>query len=266
MQVATFMTRGPITVEASAKLRAALETMDEYRLRHLPVMAGDHVVGVISDRDLLEATGGVAPADSASLDGTRVEEIMQAPPVVAHPDDSVVTISVEVVLRGIGCLPVVEGGALIGIVTELDLLRLFVQTSTENQLSGDVDPPVREHMSTQVVTVGAADSVAEAIATRDSIDIRHLPVVQEGRLVGMVSDRDLRRARGQGLGAEASVEEIMVSDVQTLTPSDQLSRAAAIMSERKISALPIVEDGALVGIVTTTDLLDHCMNTLRASG
>lgn len=266
MEVASFMTRAPITIDASAPLREALETMDEHRLRHLPVMSGGRVVGVVSDRDLLEATGGVAPADSARLDGTRVEEVMHLPPVVAEPEDSVVTISVEVVLRGIGCLPVVEGGALVGIVTEFDLLRLFVEASAREQPGGDLDPPVEKHMSRSVVTLSLADSLGEAISSRNGIDVRHLPVVQEGQLVGIVSDRDLRRARGLGLESEASVEEIMARDVRVVAPADRLSAAAALMTEHKISAVPVLEEGRLVGIVTTTDLLDHCMNSLRSAG
>ena len=121
-------------------------------------------------------------------------------------------------------------------------------------------------MTREVVTLRASDTLAEALEVRHSVDIRHLPVVEEGRLVGLVSDRDLRRALGKRLDEKTtSVEEFMTGGVRTLCPTDTLSEAASSMVEHKISALPIVgpTGGALVGILTSTDLLDHCMNTLR---
>lgn len=259
------MTADPVTIPVEAKLSEALRRMDEHRVRHLPVVRDGQLVGILSDRDLFEVTGGLAAAEADELAATTVEDIMHEP-VTAHPDDSVVAISVEVVLRGIGCLPVVQDRRLVGIVSECDLLRLFYRVSQVGELAGDVDPPIREHMTQRVVTLRASDTLADALEVRRSVDIRHLPVVEEGHLVGLVSDRDLRRALGKRLDErETSIEELMVRDVRTLGPSDPLSAAASIMVERKISALPIVavKTGELVGILSSTDLLDHCMNTLR---
>lgn len=263
MEVARFMTRDPLTVEPGDSLRAALDLMDEHRVRHLPVVRGERLVGVVSDRDLLEATGGSVPSDDARLDGTRVESVMQTQPAYVNPEDSVVTVSVEVALRAIGCLPVVDRERLVGIVTEFDLLELLTAASRDGALSGEVDPPVRTRMTPGVRTLEESDSLGDALAHRAELEIRHLPVLSEGRLVGMVSDRDLRRAKGQGLPDSSPIEDLMAHGVCSLPPDAPLSQAAALMTERKISAIPVLEEERLVGILTTSDVLDHCINTLR---
>jgi len=248
MQVSTFMTRDPITIGSDASLEEALLRMDEHDVRHLPVVDHGALVGILSNRDVLEAPSGV------------VRDVMHKRVVTANPEDSAVAISVEVVLRGIGCLPVVEGRTLIGIVTELDLLRVFVRACRAGTLSGDVDPPVRALMTRRVISLETTDRLLDAEAVLSTLKVRHAPVVH-GRLVGIVSDRDLRRARGKGMGDDARVEAIMTRDVQTLSPADPLSRAAELMLDFKFSALPVV-DGELVGILSSSDVLDHCMNTL----
>ena len=63
----------------------------------------------------------------------------------------------------------------------------------------------------------------------------------------------------------ASVEAIMARDPLSVGPGELLSSAAAVMNEHKISCLPVVQDGRLVALMTLTDVLDHCMNTLRES-
>ena len=80
--------------------------------------------------------------------------------------------------------------------------------------------------------------------------LRHLPVLdKEGALVGIVSEKDLLRAGGQG-----SVQEVMTRDVITVTEYTALEDAARIMADHKISSLPVIRDDRLVGIITETDL------------
>ena len=96
--------------------------------------------------------------------------------------------------------------------------------------------------------------------------IRHLPVLQDGRVVGIVSHRDLLAAglsRARDFDGEqrrtflkaVEVREVMTRDVATLPPDATLEAAAALMLVRKISCIPIVRDEILVGLVTDTDLL-----------
>jgi acetoin utilization protein AcuB len=83
---------------------------------------------------------------------------------------------------------------------------------------------------------------------------RSMPVVSEGRVVGIVTDRDLHR-HIQDL-EHTEVKMAMTKEVITVTRETTVSEAARLLRERKIGALPVAEDGKLVGIVSTSDLLD----------
>jgi acetoin utilization protein AcuB len=100
--------------------------------------------------------------------------------------------------------------------------------------------------------------------------VRHLPVVEKGKLIGIVSDRDLYKALGPKSNSNAveankdhtqlhvvtqKVAHIMHRGVYTVTPETLASEAAAMMAEHRIGALPVVEKEKLVGILSATDIL-----------
>ena len=121
---------------------------------------------------------------------------------------------------------------------------------------------VRDSMTREVVTVGPETTAAEALALCREKGIRHLPVLEGGWLVGMISDRDLRSATpalGDPDRAEAleriRVADEMAKEVATVRPEDPIEEAAIEMYERKIGCLPVVDDGDLVGIVTSSDVM-----------
>ena len=121
---------------------------------------------------------------------------------------------------------------------------------------------VRDSMTQAVVTVAPQTTAAEALALCRLNRIRHLPVLERGRLVGVISDRDLRAAT-PALGDPARVEALdrirvadeMARDVTTARPEDPIEDAAMVMYERKIGCLPVVDGEDLVGILTTSDVM-----------
>ncbi len=122
---------------------------------------------------------------------------------------------------------------------------------------------VRDSMTRDVVTLSPQTTAAEALALCREKGIRHLPVMEEGRLVGMVSDRDLRSATpalGDPARAEALqkilVRGVMVRDVLATHPEDPIEQAANTMREEKIGCLPVIEGDELVGILTSSDVLE----------
>jgi len=246
------MATDPVTITRDASLADALAIMDREHVRHLPVVDGDLLVGVVSDRDALEAPERL------------VRDAMRSKVMTVGSDETVVSISVEISVGRVGCLPVVDEGKLVGIVTEFDLLRLYTMVCAQGDRSGDVDPPIERVMTKQVVALETKDKLADAEAAIATIDVRHAPVVSNGRLVGIISDRDLRRARGDNLPSDTPIENCMSQNVRTLGPTDALSAAAELMTALKISALPIVTAGKLSGIVTSSDIVDHCMESLRS--
>lgn len=270
MRVSTLMTRKPFTLAPDASLDEAMQLMDEHGLRHLPVVEAGRLVGVVSDRDLLAATGWL-PARVRELYQDRstdqrsrtLREIVQPKVRTLGPDDTVVSAAVELVASKIGCLPVLEHGELVGILTETDLVRAFADACRGARQDRSVDPPVMARMARHARSVTSDTTLGEAGELLRAMDVRHLPVVQDERVVGMVSDRDLRRAQGTNRGPDTPLGEIMSSDVSMIEPEKPLSYAAELMLARRIGAVPVVDDDRLVGILTLTDLLDHCLEALR---
>jgi CBS domain-containing protein len=121
-------------------------------------------------------------------------------------------------------------------------------------------------MTTRVATVARNDSLGVADDIMEARKIRHLPVVEEGRLVGMLTQRDVFHAglsNAVGFGEKARkeflktvlVKEAMADEVFTIEPNAGIQEAARKMLEAKVGCLPVVDGGKLVGILTETDLL-----------
>ena len=108
-------------------------------------------------------------------------------------------------------------------------------------------------MTTDPTTIGPSDSLSKAKMMMDAGRFRRLPVMEDDRLIGILTERDLK----QHTGALAStrVNAAMRTHLVTVTPYNTVEDAARLMLNHKIGGLPIVADGKLVGIVTTTDLL-----------
>ncbi len=119
---------------------------------------------------------------------------------------------------------------------------------------------VRDIMRSPAVTVSADTTLEDAYRTMREKGIRHLPVLDEGRLVGVITDRDLRLATSvlvpNPFSPGSRVSGVMCSRPLTADPSDPIEDAARVMRERKIGCLPVLDDGRLIGIVTGLDLLD----------
>ncbi len=270
MNVTQIMTSDPITVSADSELDGAMALMDCENLRHLPVVEGHVPVGVVSDRDLLEATGWLygerrRRRNERSDDGAarRVQDVMCSPAITVDTDETVFTVAVRFVIDRIGCLPVLSGSKLVGIVTETDLLRAYEHACATKLVPAERDVAVSEPMTSNPVTVSWHTPLSEAVETTRKTQVRHLPVLEGESLVGMVSDRDLRKARGLNRVDDTMMEEFMTKDVVTIAPEQTLREAARIMVERAIGALPVVAGDALVGIVSIKDLVYHCMSNLK---
>jgi len=124
---------------------------------------------------------------------------------------------------------------------------------------------VRDWMTGNLVTLSPKASVAEALTLCRERRIRHIPIVEEGRLIGIVSDRDLRDA-SPALGdaerastlQEKRVGDVMTREVSTTVPEESIENVAQEMYELKIGSLPVVaeeDEEKLLGIVTSSDVM-----------
>jgi CBS domain-containing protein len=211
------------------------------------------VIGVVSERDILGMTLRVGKEATS----VPVWKVMSVPPVVTSPDESARTAGLRMFANRLGCLPVVEHGRLVGMLGAADLLR------------GDAERPLTEAlprldaiMSTRPIAVTPGTELAEAAALMARHAVRHLPVIDPaGRVLGIVSDRDVRTALGEAdedpeRARGLTVAHAMTHDVVTVSRLASVEEVAALLVERRIGAVPVVDEGgALAGMVSYTDVL-----------
>jgi acetoin utilization protein AcuB len=124
---------------------------------------------------------------------------------------------------------------------------------------------VKDWMTRAPITITATTSLTEASRLMQDNDIRRLPVVEHGRVVGILTWGDIREASASDatsltvfelayLLKKLLVGNIMTPRPITVTPTTTISRAAQLMMEHKIGGLPVVENGKLVGILTESDI------------
>jgi CBS domain-containing protein len=128
VQVREIMSTDIEVVDRNDNLLTVEERMATKQLRHLPVLEQGEIVGIVTQRDLFKATMSSAmgygeKAQKAYLQSVRVKEIMTYPVITISPEAAVATAADMIITKGIGCLPVVDGTQLVGMITKTDLLR-----------------------------------------------------------------------------------------------------------------------------------------------
>ncbi|MBW0117760.1 CBS domain-containing protein [Pseudonocardia abyssalis] len=125
---------------------------------------------------------------------------------------------------------------------------------------------VLRNKGTEVVTVLPTATVAELLGLLAERNVGALPVVEDDRLVGIVSERDVVRRLHAGGAAvlEARVTDIMTTSVTTCSPDDDAASLAGVMTTGRFRHLPVVVDGALAGIVSIGDLVKTRIDMLEA--
>lgn len=258
MRISEIMQQNVITVRPEDTLSTASQMMLWCGCRHLPVVDGHNMAGVLSDRDILryDAKRGSTPG--------LVRDAMSGPAKTARPEDTIAEAASRMANEKIGCLPVLQGKALVGIVTTSDLLSARQRTADSH--AGD-QPTAAQIMTRAVVTASVDDHLDTVVAKMGQLGIRHMPVVDGDRkVVGFLSDRDLRlppeymrqlnQERAYGYLRSTKVRSVMSQDVTTVAPHTPLNMLVTALTDWRLSALPVVEDdGQLAGIVSYVDVL-----------
>ncbi|WP_368931531.1 CBS and ACT domain-containing protein [Bacillus pumilus] len=156
MMIEQIMERDVITLRKTDTIEEAIKKMSTHHIRHIPIVSDQgSVIGMVTDRDIKNASPSIFETEKRQLFIQRpVEEIMVLETITAHPLDFVEEISSVFFEHGIGCLPVVRRGKLVGIITKTDLLRTFVR------LTGADQPGSHLEVEVDQMTEGLADITA----------------------------------------------------------------------------------------------------------
>lgn len=131
--------------------------------------------------------------------------------------------------------------------------------------------PVSEIMTKHLIGLDRSDDLTRAEMLFKKYHIRHIPVVHEEFIVGMLSYSDLLKISFADATIDErdvdtivynmfDVDQVMTKNLVTVTSNTTIKDAAKILAEKEFHALPVVDDGTLVGIVTTTDLINYLLN------
>jgi acetoin utilization protein AcuB len=133
MIVAKRMMRNPVSVDENDSMKKAMDLLKERDIRHLPVLKdGEKLVGIVTERDIKQASPSPATALEIReiyylLDKVKVKQIMTRRPYTISSTGAIEEAALIMREKRIGCLPVVDGGKLVGILTETDILDAFIE-------------------------------------------------------------------------------------------------------------------------------------------
>ena len=176
-------------------------------------------------------------------------DIMSRDPVTVPPQDTIASAARRMSEQDVSCVMVVEEGRVAGILTEKDVLKGVADRQADFR-----SVRVSQRMSSPVFTVAPGLSVLEAGRIMGERNIRRLPVVQDGRLVGIVTETDI--ARGLiSLNPLRYISDIMTRHVSVVDTDAEVEEAAQIMSHQNISCVVARHRQKIAGIVTEKDIL-----------
>ena len=132
---------------------------------------------------------------------------------------------------------------------------------------------VKNRMTTEVITLNPDQTLLKTMTLIQKKTIRHLPVVQEGKVVGMVTERDIRKAGASDSSSlsifelnylmdQIKVSSFMSKKVISVSPDEPIEAAAKLIYDHKIGALPVVDENRLVGLITSSDILETFIEVL----
>ncbi|MCZ7664392.1 MAG: CBS and ACT domain-containing protein [Thermoleophilia bacterium] len=170
MLVRTWMSTDPITIVPSASMKEAAQLMSQSEIRHLPVVEKDRLVGIVTLNDIRRASPSPATTFSVGevnylVDQIQVRDIMTPDPVTVSPETTVEDAALLGYRHRFGCLPVIEGGRLVGIITQQDLFDIIMSILQ----GGEGDRRITiEDMPPRLGTIRSIIDILDAHKTRFS--------------------------------------------------------------------------------------------------
>ncbi|MGG4442517.1 CBS and ACT domain-containing protein [Brevibacillus fortis] len=148
MRIEEIMRKKIVTIQTSTTIGEALLLLRANRIRHLPVIENDSLVGIISDRDLRDALPSrlLTHDDDDTVLHKPVADIMNQQVITAHPLDFIEDAALQLYEHKIGSLPIVEGKRLVGLITESDLFSSLIELFGVNKPSSHIEVEVDDRV------------------------------------------------------------------------------------------------------------------------
>ena len=271
-EIMTLAKKDVISIPPTKTIKEAAEMMIEHGFRRLPVThpGSNKLLGIVTAMDILDFLGGGSKFDIIekkhndnflSAINDSVKEIMTREAVSITPKYSIRE-SVDLMIeKGIGSLPIVDKeDKLVGIVTERDF-ALALAGSLTTETVGDI-------MIKDVITTTPGTPIESCSKIMVRNNLRRIPVVEEGKLIGIVTSTDILRFFGDkemfasmtsnsGLDVlKRKISEIIKPNILVTESTVRLGDLCELLAEKNIGGVPVVDDDQLVGIVTERDILN----------
>jgi len=244
LTIRDIMSHEIITATSDDTILSAANRMSESNVSCIIVIDDEMVIGILTDKDILK---GVAGHDT-EFQRLRVEERMSSPVETVRPEESVIAAAKTMETKGIKRLPVVDGGHLVGVVTQTDITRGLISISPLKAVS--------DIMARDVATVDTGATVAEAARIMSLEGISCLIAMHRHAVAGIVTEKDLLR-RVVALRkdpTQTQVVDVMSFPMISVPPGHSVLSAAKKMDTMHIHRLVVMADDHVCGLVTQTDI------------
>ncbi|WP_407393287.1 CBS domain-containing protein [Methanobrevibacter sp.] len=258
MQIKNLMSEDLITVDKDQNLSDALKLLRKHNISRLPVTNHKELVGIISERDIANKLGSSKyehmPASRLHISSVMVKDVLTVPETMQL--DDVARLMLD---NGIGSVPVMRDDEMVGIVSKADFVTLAVGIAFDKIA-------VKEIMTKDLVVVSPTERLVHARRLMLEANVGRLPVVDDGKIVGMITSKDLLRAfidfrkKVPEKYQKSQIKDVFVGDIMSKNPQYvskemSISEVSKIMMETGFNGLPVMDEGKVIGIITQTDIL-----------
>lgn len=259
--------RNVVTIPPTISIKGAAETMSSYKTRRLPIVhpGTGKMEGIVITRDIVNFLGGgekykiISEKYQGNLFAAvndSIRDIMSRDVFTLKDTASIDDVIQEMKEKDVGGFPIINGEEkVVGIVEEKDIVKTIAGAVTGEY--------VEDLMTTDLITITPGTTIKDTCRFMIVNDIRRLPVIQEDELIGLITTTDILRyfasnemfkhLKGDPLSER--IHQIMVTDLVTVSPKEDVGKAVQIMKEKDVGCL-LVKERKLKGILAERDILN----------
>jgi CBS domain-containing protein len=261
--VSGLMTSNPLLLNPEDSLEQAEAVMRVAHARHWPVAREHDLVGMVSLRDLLTAQRPDAEEERYEHWLTlKTGHVMTHTPAVIHASDPIVSAAIMMHRHRVSSLPVVDGNRLIGLVQLDHLVEHAVNLLDEAAADGEDAQVARLMTCAPLATVQVLERLDEAQAIMRQYSVRHLPVMNGERLIGVLSERDILDVLRTSLELPSGivVGEVMTHCPEITQPDCPAGDAGRLLMNKHLGVLPVCSGRSLCGVISKSDFLRYLIS------